>query len=128
MRKMSVFSAKAFSLLELMVVLIIVGILATIAIVQFSGPKESALEKEAKANLKLIAAAEKIYRMESGTYISLADEAAINQYLRLMLPHPTTGKNWDYSVGTASANAFDASAVRTSGPMIRTYHINETSE
>jgi len=85
-------AAAAFSLMELMVVVIIVGILATIAIVQFSGPKEQSLEKEAKANLKLIAAAQKIYRMEVGSYVTAGNEKDINNRLRLMLPQKTGSK------------------------------------
>jgi len=121
-------AAAAFSLMELMVVVIIVGILATIAIVQFSGPKEQSLEKEAKANLKLIAAAQKIYRMEVGSYVTAGNEKDINNRLRLMLPQKTGSKNWDYSVPEATESTFKAKASRASGPNIRTYYINETLE
>ncbi len=121
-------AASAFSLLELMVVVIIIGILATLSIVQFTGPKEQSLTKEAKANLKLIAAAQKIYRMETGSYVTAADETEINQRLRLMLPQKADSKNWNYKVTEATATTFNATATRTRGSDIRTYFINETLE
>ena len=88
-----------FTLTELIVVIIIIGILVTLALPQFSRTKESALGKEARANLKLIAAAEKIYRMEIGGYypIPAASQSVIseiNDHLKLS----ATEANWDYSV------------------------------
>ncbi|MCM8795768.1 MAG: prepilin-type N-terminal cleavage/methylation domain-containing protein, partial [Candidatus Omnitrophica bacterium] len=59
---------RGFTLLELVVVIIIIGILATFGISQYIPARERALGKEAIANLKLIAAAERIYRMETGRY------------------------------------------------------------
>ena len=56
---------RSFTLIELIIVIIIIGILATFAMPAFMETKEKALTKEAIANLKLIAAAEKIWRMES---------------------------------------------------------------
>jgi prepilin-type N-terminal cleavage/methylation domain-containing protein len=129
MAMQQVSSKRAFSLMELAIVIIIVGILATIAIGAFSGPKENALEKEAKANLKLIAAGEKIYRMEASVYIAAVNETEINGKLRLMLPI-SASRNWNYNVTTANTNTtFIANAVRTSGTKTGTlYRINETSE
>jgi general secretion pathway protein G len=48
----------AFTLLEFLVVIIIIGILAALALPNFGKAKEHALGKEAIANLKLMAAAE----------------------------------------------------------------------
>jgi prepilin-type N-terminal cleavage/methylation domain-containing protein len=120
---------KAFTLIELMIVIVIVGVLATLAIVQLSGPKEQAFEKEARVNLKLIAAAEKIYRMEVGQYIDVANEAAINDILRVMLPTDAATKNWNYTVTTsADGTQFIANATRTKGSDIRTYSVTQASE
>lgn len=120
-------SPGAFTMLELMIVIVIIGVLATLGILQLSGPKEQALEKEAKANLKLIAAAEKIYRMEAGLFVGADNEDKINDYLRLMLPEGAD-RNWDYSVTSLTADTFNATATRTKGTNIRTYWINETED
>ncbi|MEI6831897.1 MAG: prepilin-type N-terminal cleavage/methylation domain-containing protein [Candidatus Omnitrophota bacterium] len=58
-----------FTLLELIIVVVIIGIMAALAMPQYNKTKERVLQKEAIANIKLIAAAEKIYRMEAGGYL-----------------------------------------------------------
>lgn len=104
----------AFTLLEILVVIIIIGILATFGIAQYYPVRERALGKEAIANLKLIAAAEKIYRMEHGKYYPGAiaasedDVTDINDNLKLLL----TETNWDYEIAGGSDNSFSAMARR----------------
>lgn len=103
----------AFTLLELVVVVIIVGILATIGFVNYSGIKEEALDKEAKANLQLLKAAEKSYLMDTGSwYPSDADNEAnitlINRNLKLSLP-AGSNRQWNYMVwGNASYGCVQA--------------------
>lgn len=104
---------RGFTLIELLIVIIIIGILAAVALPQFNKTKEHALGKEAIANLKLIAAAEKIYRMEnennyyypsSGNLTNISD---INTNLKLSL----TEANWDYGV-VGGESSFTAYALR----------------
>jgi len=128
-RKITVFPSKAFTLMELMIVVVIVGVLAALGLFQLSGPKEEALEKEARVNLKLIAAAEKIYRMQVGGYVPAANETVINDILRLSLPVNEATKNWRYNVTTnAAGTTFIANATRTKGTDIRTYNITQTPQ
>ncbi|MFH0762382.1 MAG: prepilin-type N-terminal cleavage/methylation domain-containing protein [Candidatus Omnitrophota bacterium] len=91
------YSLTGFTLIELLVVIVIVVILAGIAIPNYGKAKEHALGKEAQANLKLIAAAEKIYRMEQGSYIDCDDASECNNELKLDLKDD----NWAYSVSTS---------------------------
>jgi prepilin-type N-terminal cleavage/methylation domain-containing protein len=105
---------RGFNLLELIVVLIIIGILAILAVPQFQVAKEKALDREVQANLKLIQAAEKISHMESTVYPtgSIVDtRAKINAVLFLDIPATT---DWDYSVDDTSV-PFRVRAQRTSG-------------
>jgi type II secretory pathway pseudopilin PulG len=88
---------KAITLVELIIVITIVVILATVAFPNFFKSKARAIDKEAIVSLRLIQAAEKIYRMEKGFYYpdtGSADVAGINSYLKLSLP----STNWTYSI------------------------------
>ncbi len=107
---------KGFTLVELIIVVVIIGILATFAMPQFAKTKERTLDKEAQANLKLIQAAEKIYRMENdlGTYYpggaATNDITAINDNLKLSLPASNT--NWTYAVTATDPATANATATR----------------
>lgn len=129
-----------FTLIELLIVCMIIGILAAIGFPQFGKTKEHALGQEAKANLKLIRAAERIYRMESATntYVSCncsssaecSGATGCNTLLRLSL---TTG-SWNYSVAALGAGAnFTAYADRqgtggTNNYLDCQYSINQSQE
>jgi len=98
--------AKGVTLLELIVVIIILGILAALALPNFGKAKESALEKEALANLRLMSAAEKIYHMENDFYFTSAVLNTINENLKLSLP----AQNWNYKIDAGTG--FSAKAQR----------------
>jgi len=117
--------------MELIAVVIIIGILAAIAIPRYTTSKERAIGKEAIANLKLIAVAEKIYRMETNGANYYPDSGAetnianINSNLKLSL----TETNWDYSI-TGGASTFTAYADRqgSGGYLNCQYSINQSQE
>lgn len=100
---------RAFNLLELMVVLIIVGILVAIAFPPFKAARENALVNEADVNLKLIQAAEKIYGTEFNHYWSYSTTSGINAELKLDIP---MNNNWAYDVELVGTSDFRARAVR----------------
>lgn len=87
------------SLLELIVVVLVVGILATLAIPSFTTMQERSYDQEAKASLKLIKTAQKIYQMEVGGYYASTapHEQNLNTYLRLSLT-TAANRNWNYQV------------------------------
>lgn len=107
---------KGVTLIELITVVIILGILASFAIPGYMKVKEHALGNEAKANLKIIAAAEKVYHMELNTYypvtgLEVTSSSEISTNLKLNLNEAS----WDYYIngnGTTDGTAFAAYAQR----------------
>jgi len=102
----------AFTLLELLIVVIVVGILATIGFVNYSGVKEEALDKEAKVSLKLLQAAEKIYLMDTGSYYPSdapieTNITLLNRNLKLSLPSGSN-RQWNYRVWGEAYGCVDA--------------------
>lgn len=68
-----------FTLIELMVVVVILGILAAIVIPQFSNSTDKAREARAKAELKSMQNAIEIYYMENGNQYPSSIGAALNE-------------------------------------------------
>jgi prepilin-type N-terminal cleavage/methylation domain-containing protein len=126
---------KGFTLVELLVVLLIVGVLAALGLPQFMKTKEQAIGREAITNLKLIAAAQRIYRLElSNNFYPYPANTQdnineINEKLKLYI----TEGNWNYTVtstGTPTTSNFTSTAVRASGIYANncTYTINNGLE
>jgi len=95
---------RSFTLIELVVVIIIVGILATLGLTQYGSARERVLDKEASANLRLIQAGQRIWNMEEGVGAGVFYNSGnmqpgaitnINTNLRLVLPI-TANRSWDY--------------------------------
>lgn len=98
---------RGVSLIELVIVLVVIAIVASLALPAYRVTKERALSSEAIASLKLMAAAERIYRMEIGGYYNSSDVNALNTNLRLLLSEA----NWDYNITGTLVN-YTATAVR----------------
>ncbi|MBI3322819.1 MAG: prepilin-type N-terminal cleavage/methylation domain-containing protein [Candidatus Omnitrophica bacterium] len=101
-----------FTMLELLITVVIIGILAAIAAPNFTRAVEKAKVKDVQGILATIASAEKVYRLDHSTYTGMATLAA-NQYLA----DPDAGnQNTDWNFGiVAAANTFTATATRTGG-------------
>tara|TARA_B100000315_G_C14309746_1_gene465777 strand:- start:156 stop:563 length:408 start_codon:yes stop_codon:yes gene_type:complete len=96
---------KALSLMEILIVLILIGIVAGFAVPNYLGARERAEDREARAMLVLIRAAQEVRRLETGLYLQCGVNCnnAQNQAppgLGLDLPQ---GITWTYSVPNTTA-------------------------
>lgn len=98
---------KAFSLLELMVVVIIVAIIVSLALPNFRKAYLDTQDREAISMLKLIQQGLKIYYLENNVYGACGDTSNCNAFLRLSL----TSKVWNYSVPNATCTTYCTSAL-----------------
>jgi len=112
-----IFKKKSFTLIEIIIVIIIIGILATLAVNQYTPAKERAVGREAISTLRLIAAAEKIYRMEIGGYYPPAALSPVTTPLDINsnLKISVNENNWDYVISSTAVNNFTSNAIRQTG-------------
>lgn len=93
-----------FTLMEMMIVVVLVGILAAFAIPNYDKAVKKAYERSAITQLTTIHAANEIYRAQNGTYwpSSLADADEINTALDInIIP-----ENVNYSYGLQATIPF----------------------
>ena len=112
-----------FTLIELMVVVVIIGILAAIAIPTYTNTREKAVDREAIAVLKLVRAANKQYFSKYDFYFpatgSITDISSINDNLSLDL----NNVSWSYSITGSGGTTFVANASRGG----RTWSIDQSA-
>jgi prepilin-type N-terminal cleavage/methylation domain-containing protein len=105
---------KGLTLAEVLIVVVIVGILAAIALPKFSSSGEKTKANQAFAYLRVIRAAEQMYFAKNGTYKVCADKAA----LKANLGAEVTTENYTFKVeagDTGIGDSFIATATRVGG-------------
>ena len=98
---------KGFTLVEVLIVVIIIGILASIGIPQFSASIEKAKGGEARAGLGHIQTGEKVYYAENEYYTTTQGDLDIT----------LTQKYWTFSIATPSSTTYTATATRSGGTL-----------
>ena len=109
---------KGFSLLEILVVVIIVGILASIALPNFGKAVEKAKVRDAQGALNMIYQAQRMYKLDQGSYGTVVlpgqpgepGTLVVGQYL----PNPNPNPNWSFSA-SSGGTTFTATATRVGG-------------
>jgi type IV pilus assembly protein PilE len=112
-------SKKGITLIELVVVILIVGILAAVAIPSYNSYMVRARRADAKTALEQVRAAQEMWRAEKGTYA--IDDGSGTAYAKLTTtmgapPSPIGGVTGDYTWAftVSTPTAFTAQATPTS--------------
>ena len=103
-------SLKAFTMMELIMVVVIVGMIALFAIPNYNNAVSKSYQRTAKNNLLIMYSAQSILRTGGTAYPACADVAACNTALTLsVIPN---GVNYSC---TKTTDTFDCRASRTDG-------------
>lgn len=96
---------KGFTLVEVLIVVIIIGILAAIGVPQFANSIEKAKGGEARAGLGHIQTGEKVYFAENEFYTNNVDDLDIT----------LSERYWAFSISTPSSTSYTATSTRSGG-------------
>lgn len=110
-------NTQALTLMEILAIIIVIGILAAIALPNFAPIRENVLDRESNASLRLIQAAQKIYKLETGFYFPNSGTEShittINQNLRIKLPDEgISARKWSYRCAYSSDGKSCADSTR----------------
>ena len=121
------YSKKAFTLIELLIVVCIVALLATFAMPAYRKAQDRARDNEAREMLKFIQHAQTVYHMEcmdcTDQYLDCTSSSDCSQVLNLNL----SGEYWNYTV-TVSGSAFCAQAEHTVSGNPRSWYIDQDDD
>jgi len=108
-------SQKGFTLIELMIVVAIIGILAAIAIPQFSSYRIRAFNSAAEADLRNIMNGEEAYYADNETYAPTNSKATGPQSAFGSLPGVKLSKNVNAQLSATSSTDYTAKTKHTAG-------------
>jgi prepilin-type N-terminal cleavage/methylation domain-containing protein len=114
-----------FTVLEIVIVIVILGLMAALAVPAYNKAKETAFDNQAKSDLKLIISSERNYKYEMTYYYpssgSVTDINAINNNLSLTLS-ADNNRIWNYTVKSTGCGQ----ATRYGGDA-RNWYMNATN-
>jgi general secretion pathway protein G len=88
-----------FTLIELMIAIVIIGVLATIAIPAYSNATQESKISKAKADLRTLESAIEIYFIEKGEYPEEGNlEDSLSSYLKTLPKDPWSNSSYKYEL------------------------------
>lgn len=122
-------SQKGFTLIELMIVVVIIGILAALAIPRFMRATTKSKQSEAKQILKQVYVMQRAYRQENDTYTANGASASAGGSFAVLGVDIMTSARYSYAI-TADSTSFTATATGNldDDGVIDTWTIDETGD
>lgn len=121
MKKKAARPKQGFTLMEVLIVIVVLGVLVGLAVPNYFRTVEKTRSNEAIANLKTIHMGQKIYRVDNNTFYGPSSSlSSINQNLNT----DVTEEFYSLAITHADATTFEATASRVGGTKVFT--IDET--
>ena len=108
LKKIHHLGSQGFTLIELMVVMVIIGLLAATVVPKFFGQVDKAMQQDAQAQIELLGQALDLYRLEKHKYPT-SDEGleALKSYLKKNVPKDPWGNDYIYESPGKEGRGYD---------------------
>ena len=108
LKKFHYLGSQGFTLIELMVVMVIIGLLAATVVPKFFGQVDKAMQQDAQAQIELLGQALDLYRLEKHKYPT-SDEGleALKSYLKKNVPKDPWGNEYIYESPGKEGRGYD---------------------
>ena len=129
MPELSLMQVKSFSLIELLITIIVIGVALTFAIPSYNNSIERNKAKSAKINLMSIYNAQKRQRLDTGSYY-VCDPNCTDKKIKNNLDVDLTDVHFDYNIKlpAGKTSGYEVIATRSEGPCAgQTMSIDDSS-